>query len=253
MAPVRSPGDLDRYHARDEGYCQLSRRQRRRLLRTRRPQRIFARYGLDATIVPNVVDLSRFMLPLQRDFGRAPHLVVTRNLEPIYDIPTAIRAFSRVREVFPEARLTVAGSGPEYARLQALSAEMGLAGCVRFAGRIDNADIPALYAEADCMLNPSTVDNMPISILEAFASGVPVVSTDAGGIPDLVEDGVSGLLVPIGDAEAMAEQALRVLSDPSLATALRIAGRRAGDAYDWPEVRVRWLGLYRDVAARRTA
>jgi glycosyltransferase involved in cell wall biosynthesis len=115
--------------------------------------------------------------------------VVTRNLEPIYDMPTAIRAFARIKQAFPQARLTLAGSGPELSRLQRAGGRTRFAGQRHFSGRVANADMPELYASADCMLNPSTVDNMPISILEAFASGVPVVSTCAGGIPDLVEQG----------------------------------------------------------------
>lgn len=211
-------------------------------------ERVFAAHGLAAIIVPNIVDLSRFRPRPPRVFGDAPHLIVTRNLEPIYDIPTAIRAFAALRRAFPRARLTVAGSGPERGRLQALVDELGLGDAVRFSGRIANADIPALYADADCLLNPSTVDNMPISLLEAFASGVPVVSTDAGGIPDMAEHGVSALLVPVGDAAAMAEQARRVLTDAALAASLRDNALAAAGAYAWQRVRSQWLAVYRQAA-----
>jgi glycosyltransferase involved in cell wall biosynthesis len=211
-------------------------------------QRVFAAHGLDAMVVPNIVDLSRFRPRSPHTFGDAPHLIVTRNLEPVYDIPTALRAFAALRHTFARARLTVAGSGPEYGRLQALVDELGLRDAVHFSGRIANEDIASLYAVADCLLNPSTVDNMPISLLEAFASGVPVVSTDAGGIADMVEQGVSALLVPIGDAEAMAEQARRVLSDAALAESLRVAGLAAAAGYDWPCVRTQWLAVYRMAA-----
>jgi len=211
-------------------------------------QRVFARHGLSAEVVPNIVDLSRFKPSAARAFGDAPHLIVTRNLEPIYDIPTAIRAFAKVRASFSRARLTVAGSGPEHARLRELVTELGLTECVTFTGRIDNADIPALYASADCMLNPSTVDNMPISILESLASGVPVVSTRAGGIPDMVEHEVSALLVPIGDPDAMGVQAIRVLSDPGYAARLRESGAEQAARYAWPTVRTQWLAVYRRVA-----
>ncbi|TMQ76864.1 glycosyltransferase family 4 protein [Candidatus Accumulibacter phosphatis] len=213
--------------------------------------RVFARHGLTAEAIPNIIDLSRFAPATPRSFGEAPHLVVTRNLEPIYDMPTAIHAFAGVRAAFPRAQLTLAGSGPELSRLQALVSELGLQDSVRFSGRIANADIPALYASADCLLNPSTVDNMPISILEALASGVPVVSTCAGGIPDLVEHGVSGLLVPIGDRGAMAREALRILQEPGLAAALRQAGLVQATSYAWPQVRRQWLAAYCRVAATR--
>ena len=217
-------------------------------------QRVFAKYGLAAEIVPNIVDLTRFAPTPSRDFGDAPHLVVARNLEPIYDMPTALRAFVQVREAFGNARLTIAGAGPECAALEALAAELGVTTSVRFAGRIDNADMPALYADADCALNPSTVDNMPISLLEAFASGVPVVSTDAGGIPDMVEHGTSGLLVPVRDAEAMAREAIRVLRDAGLRQRLVRAGLDQAQRYAWPQVRERWRATYwRAVACKGNA
>ena len=215
-------------------------------------QRVFSRYGLTAEVIPNIVDLSRFIPSPPRCFGDAPHLVVTRNLEAIYDIPTAMRAFARVKPSFPGARLTVAGTGPELGRLQQLTVELGLQDSVCFAGRIDNADIPALYSSADCLINPSTVDNMPISILEAFASGVPVVSTSAGGIPGLVEQGVNGLLVPIADHEAMSREVLRVLQDAGLAMALKQAGLAQARKYSWPQVRGQWLDAYRRVGAAKS-
>lgn len=207
-------------------------------------QRVFARHGLSAEVIPNIIDLSRFKPKLPRSFGDSPHIVVTRNLEPIYDIPTAIRAFAAIKKSFAGAKMTVAGSGPELAKLQSLVLKLQLKDAVRFTGRIDNASIPALYASADCMVNSSTVDNMPISILEAFASGVPVVSTCAGGIPDMVEHGVSGLLVPIGDDEAMAREVLRILQHPKLASGLRQAGLTDAEKYAWPQVRAKWLDAY---------
>ena len=109
--------------------------------------------------------------------------------------------------------------------------------------------LPRLYAAADCMVNPSTVDNMPISLLEAFACGLPVVSTDAGGIPDMVEHGVTGLLVPAGDADAMAREICRVLDDRTLAQSLVQAGLAEAQKYAWPRVAALWLAAYRQAAA----
>ncbi len=216
-------------------------------------QRVFAKHGLSAEIIPNVIDLSRFGLRAPRPAAAAAHLIVTRNLEAIYDIATALQAFALLRKTLVDARLTVAGSGPQGAELQALAANLGVAEAVRFSGRIDNADIAALYASADCMLNPSTVDNMPISILEALACGVPVVSTDAGGIPDMVVHEQTALLVPIGDAAAMAAAALRVLNDPSLATRLAQAGRAEVERYSWARVMQLWRDAYTRAAASRGA
>jgi glycosyltransferase involved in cell wall biosynthesis len=203
---------------------------------------VFARHGVAVRIVPNIVDVSRF--PRRAGGPAAPHLVVTRNLEPIYDVETAIHAFAVVRARHPGARLTVAGTGPSEAGLRALAAELRVADAVTFSGRIENRDMPALYQSASVMLNPSTVDNMPISILEAWASGVPVVSTRVGGVPFLVDEGRNALLVEPGQPEAMAEAALRVLDSAALASSLAEAGRAAAEQFAWPRVREAWLEVY---------
>ncbi len=215
--------------------------------------RVSAKYGLQAEVIPNFIDLSRFRpAPLSGKGVLSPHVVVTRNLEAIYGIDVAIRAFARIHQSCATARMTVAGSGPERERLQALAEDIGLGAAICFPGRMDNADIAQLYASATCLLNPSTVDNMPVSILEAFACGVPVVSTSVGGVPDMLQDGVSGLLVPVGDDAAMADKVLRILRCPTLADSLRQAGLAEAQKYSWPQVRTQWLHAYRRAAARPT-
>jgi glycosyltransferase involved in cell wall biosynthesis len=205
-------------------------------------EEVFGRAGIRAEIVPNIIDLARF----HPEPARVPahHVIVTRNLEEIYDIPTALRAFQRIRSTHPDAMLTVAGSGPELRALQALAKELDLATAVRFTGRLDNESVADLYRQADLLLNPSTVDNMPISLLEAMASGVAIVSTDVGGIPHLVEDGRTALLVPPRDPAAMAAAALRVFAEPGLAASLRTAGLGAAERYTWGAVRPILLAAY---------
>lgn len=212
---------------------------------------VFARRGVATRIVPNIIDLERFS-PQPRPAGPAgPVLVVARNLEPVYDIATALRAFALLHGRWPAARLTVAGSGPLRSELEALAGALGMAAAVTFTGRLDNDRMAALYREADLMLNPSLADNMPISILEAAACGVPVVSTDVGGIPHLVTDGRSALLVKPGDPRAMAAAALRVLEDTDLAARLREAGLELAQQYTWPAVRRRLFAVYHDALAGR--
>lgn len=196
---------------------------------------VFAKFGIGAEIVPNIVDLSRFS-PLARLPGSC-HVIVTRNLEELYDIPTAIQAFARLLAEYPSAHLSVAGSGPMRSMLEALCAELGLAGAVTFTGRLEVESMAELYRSADLVLNPSNADNMPNSLLEAMASGVPIVSTDVGGIPFMVEHGKTALLVPPRDPDAMAAAAERVLTDPALAERLRAAGRAEAERYAWSAVR----------------
>jgi len=214
-------------------------------------QQVFRRFGFGAEIVPNVVDLSRFtprsaqVRPSQDE----PHIIVTRNLEAIYDVETALRAFAIVRNTRSGAKLTIAGSGPEHQKLQQLAETLGVATHVTFTGRLDNEEIPELYRRADLFLNSSTVDNMPISILEALASGVPVVSTEVGGIPYLVEDGKTAVLVPPRDAKAMAQALLELVNDPAQAARLAAAGRVSVQQYSWPSVRGCLFAVYRSLMA----
>ncbi len=210
-------------------------------------QAVFARYRVPVQVVPNIIDLSRFTATWQPRGSAAPHLIVTRNLEPIYDIPTALRAFQRVLAVFPQARLSIAGSGPMQAELIRLTAELGLSAAVSFTGRLDNERIATLYHGADLMLNPSLADNMPISVLEALACGVPVVSTKVGGIPFLLEHGRTALLVPPGEDQPMAEAALRLLMDIELAQALSAAGIATVRQFTWPRVREQLFTVYNSV------
>lgn len=210
-------------------------------------QEVFERYGTTAAVVPNIIDLTRFSPTQDGQDPRAPHLVVTRNLEPIYDVATAIRAFQLVKARYPTARLTVAGSGPERANLEALTRGLGLDDAITFTGRLDNKEIASLYRTASVMINPSRVDNMPISILEALASGVPVVSTNVGGIPYLVESGITALLVPPEEPKAMAEAVLHILDEPAFAQRLIRAGLETVLAYSWPNVRDRWMAVYETV------
>jgi len=208
-------------------------------------QEVFGERGVQAVIVPNIVDLENFAPgPMDREAIVEPHLLVTRNLEPIYDIGTALRAFALTCERFPGAKLSVAGSGPEAGRLAALARELGIGDQVRFTGRIDNAEIPALYRSAHVMLNPSLVDNTPVSVLEALASGVPVVSTNVGGVPYLVEHERTALLVPPGDPARMAAAIERVLVDTALRTRLKEEGLQAAQRFTWSAVRQRLYAAY---------
>lgn len=206
---------------------------------------VFEAYGVSAQIVPNIVDRQRFYQATE--LPDVPHLVVTRNLEPIYDIPTALRAFAQVHPLFPLARLTIAGSGPELAHLQALCQQLNIAEAVSFCGRLDPDGVAALYRSATLMINPSTVDNMPNSVLEALACGVPVLSTDVGGVPYVVRHGQTALLVPSGNPEVMAEALRVLLSDKDVCARLRAQGLQDVAAYEWSAVKARWLTLYRDL------
>jgi glycosyltransferase involved in cell wall biosynthesis len=213
-------------------------------------QAVFDDFNLNSEVVPNVVDCDRFK-PMGGIENRSPTILVARNLEPIYGNDTAIRAFKLVRQSLPEARMIVAGSGPEEASLKVLVQELGLDGAVEFTGRVDTLDMPSLYHRASVALNPSLVDNMPNSVLEALAAGIPVVSTEVGGVPYIVRHEVSALLVPPGNETAMAEAIVCVLKNKSFAKQIAAAGLEVAARYSWPNVKETLRGIYRQVAGDR--
>lgn len=209
---------------------------------------VFGRFGMSSQVVPNIVDLSRFR-PAAPGRARGARLLVARNLEPIYDNATALRALALLLPDCPEAHLTIAGSGPHEAELRALAAELGVQRQVVFAGRLDRDAMAAAYRDSDIVLNPSLVDNMPNSLLEAMASGVPVVSTDVGGVPFIAEHGRTALLVPPRQPQALAAAVRQLLSQPELAQRLAAEGLAEVHRYTWPQVAPRLAALYRDALA----
>lgn len=209
-------------------------------------QAVFAEHGMAADIVPNIVDIGRFN-PGEEFVALSSVILVTRNLEPIYDNASAINALVLVKGRIPEAKLIVAGSGPEEVRLKQLAASLNLTDSVSFTGRVDTADMPSLYRSARVALNPSLVDNMPNSLLEALAAGVPVVSTRVGGVPYMVEHEKNALLVEPGAVVGMAEAIVRILTEPELAKRLRVAGIEAAQIYTWPNIKPRLFKVYVEV------
>lgn len=213
-------------------------------------QEVFAGFGFEADVIPNIIDLQRFRPVDARaaGAGESPHLVIARNLEPIYGITTAIEAIARLQPEVPGLRVSIAGSGPQEQELKALASALGLEEVITFTGRLPPDEIAALYRDADVMINPTTVDNMPNSLLEAMASGLPIVTTNVGGIPYVVKDGVTALFVEPGDADGMANQVQRVLNDEPLYGRLVANGLEEVRQYAWPVVREQWLTLYRRLA-----
>jgi len=208
---------------------------------------VFAHFGIHTSAVFNTVEINKFRF--RKRSNLRPAFLANRNLEALYNVGLVLRAFALIQRRFPEARLTVAGEGSERLALEALARELNLRH-VEFVGRVPPERMPELYDAADIYLNGSDIDNMPLSILEAFAAGVPVVTTNAGGIPYIMSDGETGLLVERGDYEAMAARAIQLLEDNALATELARAAHEECRKYSWCTVRDEWLKLYHQLDAR---
>ena len=204
-------------------------------------------FDIDADVVCNTVDLRQFVYHSRNPLR--PRLLCTRNFEPLYNVACVLRAFARIQVQHPDATLTLVGSGSQDAALRAQAEALQLKN-VTFAGRVPPSEIHRYYTEADIYVQAPSIDNMPLSVLEAFASGMPVVSTNVGGVPSILRDGVDGRLVADDDDEALATGILNLLADPVFARGLAGSAHHTLTAYEWPVIREGWLRAYRRIAAR---
>lgn len=210
---------------------------------------VLASFDVPAEVVSNTLDLREFSYRARDPL--LPRLLSTRNFEPLYNVACVLRAFALVQARYPDASLTLVGSGSQEQALRDLASALSLRH-VTFAGRVAPGDIHRYYAAADIYVQAPSIDNMPLSVLEAFASGSPVVSTGVGGVPAILTDGVHGLLVNDNDHAALAAQVMALLEQPARARQLAAAARESCLRYDWTVVREGWLAAYTRIAGRRS-
>jgi glycosyltransferase involved in cell wall biosynthesis len=195
-------------------------------------------------VVRNGVDLERFSSQPRPVAGR---IVALGRLAPQKRPDLAVRAFAELRAEHPAAELHFVGDGPLRGEVEQLVEALGLQGAIKLVGQRD--DVSALLAQAACLLLASDYEGCPFSVLEAMAAGVPVVATSVGGVPELVEDGVTGRLVAAKSARALASAVSELLSAPERAIAMGCAGRERVQAEFTLERMVRRITrVYEEVA-----
>ncbi len=202
---------------------------------------VFAKYDLKAEAIYNFVDSANFKFRKREKFR--PVFLSNRNFEAHYQVSDCLRAFQIIQKQFAEAALFVAGFGSEEAELKQLAKDLKLEN-VEFVGRISNEEMARLYAKTDIYLNSSVVDNMPLSFIEAFSAGTPIVSYASGGIPYLVANGETGLLVEPQDFENLAQKAIFLLENQDVAKKIVAKAHAEVVKYSWENVRELWLELY---------
>jgi len=208
---------------------------------------VFSKFKLRSESIFNFVEADKFSFrqrkPLKANF------LSNRTFEKHYNVSCSVKAFKKIQEKYPDAKLSVVGFGSQEAKLKKLANDLELKN-VEFLGRISQEKMPGVYDSADVYLNSSVVDNMPLSVIEAFSCGLPVVSSNAGGIPYIVEDGETGLLSETNDCDALAENACKLLENEELAQKIIDKAHRECVKYSWTEVRDKWRRLYLDLASR---
>ena len=207
---------------------------------------VFARNGLRARAIHNIVELDRFTYRERRPLR--PVFLTSRLLEPLYNVPCVLRAFAIIQQSYPDARLTVAADGFLRRDLEALARELKLRNA-EFIGFVKFEDMPALYDAADIYLSATNIDNMPSSLTESMACGLNVVTTDGGGaIPYIMTNEVTGLIVDRDDHRALATAAIRLLNDNAFALKLVRNAHESTKKFTWPYIRDQWLDVYHELA-----
>jgi L-malate glycosyltransferase len=205
-------------------------------------------------VIPNFVDLARHCAgrpaPDRSAFAAPGERILLHmsNFRPVKRVPDIVRVFERVNREIPSILLMV-GDGPERASAQALARRLGVADRVRFLGRQDQ--IEEMTAIADLYLLPSELESFGLSALEAMACGVPVIGSDAGGLPEVVVNGETGYLLPVGDIEGMATRALEILRDDQRRKEMGRAGRqRAARLFSSEAIVTQYERFYERVLGR---
>ena len=205
--------------------------------------REFSNKGYRVVVIPNAIPISRYVY--RRREVVKPNLLYVRALAEIYHPPMAIRVLGQLIEQFPEAKLCLVGPDREGLTkpCRELIDQLDLARNVIITGQLNKAEWHSASECYDIFINTSNIDNMPVSVIEAMALGIPVVSTNVGGMPDLIDHEVDGLLVQRGDVDAMTNAIIRLIKSPQLVRQLTSAARSKVKLYDWQLVGKQWFEL----------
>jgi glycosyltransferase involved in cell wall biosynthesis len=210
----------------------------------------FGHLRADVILLPNPLDVSKYLFQIRS--RPLPNLVWLRAFHRMYNPALAVRVAWFLRRQNHDAKLTMYGADSADGALdnaQELADRLGVSSNIDFAGGVTKSEVPRVLSQGDIFLNTTNVDNAPVSVIEAMACGLCVVSTNVGGIPHLLEHERDALLVPPNDPNAMAAAVHRILSEPGLAGRLSENARKKAERHDWSVVLPRWEGLFSELAA----
>lgn len=203
---------------------------------------IHKKFKRDTVVIPNGIELDKFKTELtgpskMQNGVSSPDnylkIIFVGTLRQIKGIRYLIEAMSIIRLNNPHVELVIVGDGEEKEYLQKLTSDLNLNNCVSFVGKVPNDDIPQYMKEADLFVLPSLSESFGIVNIEAMASGLPIVSTNVGGLPYLIKDGINGFLVNPKDPDAIAEKSLLILNDMNLKERISQNNLAAAKKYSW--------------------
>ncbi len=209
-------------------------------------------FGYEITVITNVIDLSLYAFRERSKI--VPNLIWMRSFHSVYNPEMAVKVLAELRQTEPDATLTMAGNDKGLEReVKALVEKVGLSGAVRFAGFLDLEKKLKEFSAADIYINTNRIDNMPVSVVEARALGLPVVATNVGGLPYLIDNGENGFLSPSEDISAMVKNIKKLLDRPDLTQKISQNGRISAERSAWTAVRPAWERLIGEVLESRSS
>ncbi len=204
--------------------------------------------GVDVDVIPNGIDTARFTPGPPAGSDRALRILFVGRLEPYKGLADLFQALGAVRARTDRPfTLQVVGDGSLRDSLPGTARRAAIADRVRFSGSVPRSEMPQVYQNADLFVLPSVVEGMPNVVLEALASGLPVLATRIPGSEELVRQGRTGLLVPPSDPDALADALCGLIQNPGLKTAMRHQARLDMEGRSWSQVAGAYLDLYRQI------
>lgn len=202
---------------------------------------VFDDFDIPHVVIPNIIELdaSRFKL---REIIK-PNFISIRTLSPLYNIECIIKAFQIVKSKLPVATLTIVGDGPSRVELENMVAERQIKDVV-FVGRVPNSQIYGYLEKSDIMLSAPKIDNMPVSILEAFNAGLLVISSNVGGVPYMIEDSVNGLLFESDNHVMLAEKMVEAVENSEASMKMIRNANECVRKYSWDRIKNQLLKVY---------
>ena len=200
----------------------------------------FSKRGYKTTFIPNVIEINQYKF-LERKIEN-PKLLYVRAFAKIYNPEMAVNVLNKLLETYPKATLCMIGPEKDNSlkSCKALVKKMQLENHVEFTGMLSKKQWHIKAKDYNIFINTTNIDNTPVSVMEAMALGLPVVSTNVGGIPYLIDNGVNGLLVDKNNSNAMVNAIIKICKNKDLAKTLAINARREVEQFDWGKVKHLW-------------
>lgn len=206
-------------------------------------KQILEKRNFKSLLIPNALEMDNYQFKCRENCS--PRLLWVRSFDKIYNPWMAIEVVKQLKEKYPHTQLCMVGPDKDgsLVSVQAMAGDVGVADAVKFTGVLSKAEWIKLSMDYDIFINTTNYDNLPVSVLEAMALGLPIVSTNVGGIPFLIEDQKDGLLVDKNNATEMAAKISTILEDTRTAKKLSLNARAKAETYDWMKVRNLWFDV----------